>query len=177
MRFHAITGLLGAGLLAGCASRPQPPAPPPVRPPAAGIPAPTSAAPSPAAYVAAAASADLFIVRASELALQRSTSSAERRLAEMLVSEHKGMSAQLSMSGRRLNLLPSATLLPRHQTRLAALQASGNFAADYRRHVTAVHDELVRLHLSFAARGSSPTLRPVASAAAARVLRHLGDLR
>lgn len=177
MRFHAITGLVAAILLAGCASRPLPPAPPPVRAPAPAVTPPAAVAPSPAAYVAAAGSADLFIVRASELALQRLGPGAEHRRAEMMIGEHQGMSAQLSISGRRLNLLPSATLLPRHQGRLAALQGSTSFAADYRRQLLAVHEELLRLHGAMAATGSSPTLRPVASAAAARVRAHLIDLR
>lgn len=177
MRFQAITGLGAAALLAGCATRPQPPAPPPVQAPSPGLTAPAATAPSPAAYVAAAGSADLFIVRASELALQRLGPGADRRRAEMMIGEHQGMSAQLSISGRRLNLLPPAKLLPRHQERLAALQASSSFAADYRRTVAAVHEELLRLHDSMAAAGSSPTLRPVASAAAARVRAHLRELR
>lgn len=176
MRFNSIMALAGAGLLAGCGTRPQPPAPAPPVSPSVPAPAPEEAA-TPAAYLSAAASGDLFVVRASELALQRLPAGAERRRAEMLIGEHRGMAAQLSMAGRRLNLLPAATLLPRHQARLSALQASGDFAPDYHRHVLAVHEELSRLHLAFAARGSSPTLRPVASAAAARVLRHRSEIR
>lgn len=176
MRFHVTAGLAAAGLLAGCSTSRTAPPPPPVQPERPALP-PTSAAPAPAAYVSAAASADLFVVRASELASRRLAHGADRRLAEMLVREHQGMSAQLSLSGRRVNLLPSATLLARHRARLATLEASGNFAADYRRQMRAVHEELLSLHTGFAASGSSPTLRPVAAAAATRVRSHLAELR
>lgn len=176
MRFQAITSLTAAALLAGCASRPEPPAPP-ARGPAPGVIVPAPAAPSPAAYVSAAGSADLLVIRASELALQRSTSASDRRLAEMLIGEHRGMSAQLSLSGRRVNLMPGATLLPRHQARLDALGSAGDFASAYRRQMDSIHRELVQLHSGFAARGSSPTLRPVAAAAAAIIRRHLDQMR
>ena len=176
MRFHAITGLAAAALLAGCASRPQPPAPPPGRAPSPAVTAPALPAPTPAAYVDAAGSADLLVIRASELALQRLGAGADRGLAEAMIREHRGMSAQLSLSGRRVNLLPPATLLVRHQARLRALEGSANFAGEYRRLLRAVHEELLRLHSSFAARGSSPTLRPVASAAEARIRTHLARM-
>lgn len=167
--------VIAAAVLAGCASREQRPAPPR---PSQSIPVPpAAAAPAAAGYVSAAGSADLFVVRASELALQRLGPGAERTLADMLLRDHRGMSAQLSLSGRRVNLLPSATLLPRHQARLSALQASGDLAAEYRRQMIRVHEELSSLHTNFAARGSSPTLRPVAAAAAETIRRHLNDIR
>jgi putative membrane protein len=119
---------------------------------------------TPAAYVASASSIDLFIIGSSELALQRSTSPRVREVAQMMIAAHKGTSAQLSLEGRRLNLLPSATLSPRHQAMLNELQQSTNFDALYRQQQAAVHDEGVALHQQYAARGTSPTLRPVAAA-------------
>lgn len=163
--------------VAGCASGVQRQAPAPVRQPSVVRSVPAVVALAPAAYVAAAASADLFVVRASEIALQRLGSPSDRELAEILIRDHEGMSAQLSLSGRRLNLLPSATLLPEHQARLDALLASPRFDTAYRRQMIAVQQELLGLHDGFAARGSSPTLRPVASAAAQTVRRHLSRMR
>lgn len=178
MRFSPVAIALSALIVGGCATRPSAPPPPRVEPRPA--PAPSVAAPAlqPADYVEAAGSGDLLMVRASELALrQPNSSSSDRRLAELMIREHGGMSAQLSLSGRRVNLLPPASLLPRHQRRLSELESSASFAADYRRHIAAVHEELLRLHSAFAATGSSPTLRPVARAAAENVRRHLHELR
>ena len=48
-----------------------------------------------------------------------------------MIAAHKGTSAQLSLAGRRLNLLPSASLRPAEQAMLDALQTSGSFDSDY----------------------------------------------
>jgi putative membrane protein len=90
----------------------------------------------------------------------------------MMISAHKGTSSQLSLAGRRLNLLPSATLSPRYQAMLDSLQAAANFDAVYRQQQTAVHREAVALHSAYAARGTSPTLRPVAAAILPVLQRH-----
>jgi len=131
----------------------------------------------PADYMAAASSIDLFAIRASELALARSGNSRTRDFARTMIADHRGTSAQLSFGGRRLNLLPSATLLPAHQALLDELSGSDDFDATYRRQQLAVHRAAVKLHSDFAARGESPTLRAVARNAAPVERRHLDMLR
>lgn len=172
----AIAGLAVLGL-SGCASREEAP----------GAPAPRAAARArppvvirplfPADYMAAASSIDLFEIRSSELALTRATSSRSRDFARTMIADHQGTSAQLSFGGRRLNLLPSATLLPAHQAMLDELSASGDFDATYRRQQLAVHRAALKLHSDFAARGESPTLRTVARAVVAIERRHLDMMR
>ena len=117
---------------------------------------------SPADYVANAASIDLYVIKASELALQRSTATKVRDVAARLIEAHQGSSAQLSMAGRRLNLLPSAELQDRHRALLEQLYASANFDRDYAGQMLAVHQEAALLHSSYAAGGNSPTLSQVA---------------
>ena len=167
--FAAIAAVLS---LASCAreERPAPPAtsgrrpaPPPSRQPAV----------SEASFVAENGSIDLFVIRASELALQRSSSSRVREFAERMIADHKGTSAQLSLEGRRLNLLPSATLRPREQSMLDSLQASSRFDAEYVRDMRVVHQRAVSIDAAYAANGQSPTLRPVAAAALPTEQRHL----
>jgi putative membrane protein len=94
-----------------------------------------------------------------------------------MIADHKGTSAQLSLAGRRLNLLPSASLLPRHQAMIDELSASGDFDAIYHRQQIAVHQAALKLHSDFAARGESATLRPVAKNAVPIVRRHLDMMR
>lgn len=118
---------------------------------------------SASAYVAMASSIDLFQVKSAELALERAQDPANRAFAERALSAHQGTSAQLSMAGRRLNLLPGATLDPQHQAMLDALQATGDFDNIYRAQQNIVLQEGVRLHSNYAKSGSSPTLRPVAA--------------
>ena len=169
--------LIALLLAAGCAREEQPrsPAPPPrvslIRPraPAASI--------TPAQYVAQASSIDLFLIGASELALQKSSNPRTREFAQIEIAGHKGTSAQLSLEGRRLNLLHSATLSQRHQAMLNSLEAATDFDGIYRRDELAVHQEAEALHSRYATSGTSPTLRPVAQVVLPIVERHLRMLK
>lgn len=159
--------------LAGCA-REQRPAPHPYTPPRPPSPRPLQTpAESEAAFVSENGSIDLFVIRSSELALERSTSPRVRDFARTMIDDHKGTSAQLSLEGRRLNLLPSATLRPAEQAMLDQLEASTRFDADYVRDQRLVHQQAVALDSAYAANGRSPTLRPVAAAALPIEQRHL----
>lgn len=156
---------LAFALVSACGSPPQKVEP--IR--QASIPRPQRpgiAAISPADYVTNASAIDLYVIKASELALQRSTTMKVREVAMRLIAAHNGSSAQLSFGGRRLNLLPSAELQPRHRAMLEQLYSSPNFDADYARQMRAVHQEAARLHSSYAASGTSPTLIPIAKALA-----------
>ena len=118
---------------------------------------------SAASYVAMASSIDLYQVKSAQLALERAHDPGNRAFAERALSAHQGTSAQLSMAGRRLNLLPSAALDPEHQAMLDALNATSDFDNTYRAQQNIVLQEGVKLHSSYAKSGSSPTLRPVAA--------------
>lgn len=171
----AILGLsLFALSLSGCAPKKRPPAPRP----GTAIPAPPMGASiSAARYVEQASSSALLSLRSSELALTRARGTRLRAFAEASVRDQRGISAQLSFAGRRLNLLPTATLSPRHQSLVDALAASGDFDATYRRQQAIVLGEAHELHDDYARAGTSPTLRPVAAMAAPILRRHLGQLR
>lgn len=132
---------------------------------------------SSAAYVAMASSIDLFQVKSAQLALERAHDPANRAFAQRALSAHQGTSAQLSLAGRRLNLLPSATLNPEHQAMLDALAATSDFDNTYRSQQNIVLQEGLRLHSSFAKSGQSPTLRPVAANAESAMRANLQALR
>jgi putative membrane protein len=138
--------------------------------------APTAAA-TPAAYIASASSIELFEILSSELALKRARTKRVREFAEMVLDTHKGASMQLSLAGRRLNLLPSATLSPTHESMLNQLRAAPDFDGLYRRQQLAVHQDALRIHSSYAALGASPTLRPVAQSMVPVFRRYLRLLR
>jgi putative membrane protein len=146
-------------ILSGCATKTPAPQP---RPPATETGRPIRGPVSPATYVAQAASIDLFVIRSSELALSRASNSAVRDAATRLIASHRGTAAQLSFAGRRLNLLPGATLLPQHQVLLDELSSSSDFDRSWVRIQRSVHGEALALHSDYARRGTSPTLRPVA---------------
>ena len=130
--------------LTGCATRPSGPAPSepsrtrPARPLIETI--------SAATYIAQAASIDLFVVRSSELAQLRAVDPRLRNAANTLLAEHRGLASQLSFAGRRLNLLPGATLLPQHEAMLDELSASSSFDQTYLRQQRAIHGAALSLH-------------------------------
>ena len=130
-----------------------------------------------AAYVAMAASIDLYEIQSAQLALERSQDPANRAFAQRALAAHEGTSAQLSMAGRRLNLLPSPNLEPEHQAMLDALRTTPDFDNTYRAQQAILHREGVALHSSYATRGDSPTLRPVAKNAEAVMRRNQEVLR
>ena len=117
---------------------------------------------SAAAYVAAASSIDYYEIQAAELALQRAQDPANRAFAQRSLTAHRGTSAQLSMAGRRLNLLPTATLTPEHQAMLDALKLTPDFDNTYRAQQAILLKQGISLHGNFARSGKSPTLKPVA---------------
>jgi putative membrane protein len=157
--------------LAACAREQQAPAP--ATPSPVLRPAPRLPSLSAAAFVSANGSIDLFVIRSSELALRRSSSNRIRDFAARMIQAHKGTSAQLSFAGRRLNLLPSATLRPSEQAMLDSLQTSSRFDAEYVRDQRIVHQQAVAIDRAYAGAGRSPTLRPVAKAALPIEQRHL----
>ena len=166
----AFVACVGTMVVGGCASRQiPPPAPAPVP-----FPAQRSApALPPAQFVSAVGSADLFIERACALAAYRAGSPSVRQSAMMILQEHRQLSAELSLSARRLNLLPAASLPPDLLGQLERLQASSNFDDDFRAAIRAQHRRLVALLNSFARDRSSPTLRQTAVAILPAERRHL----
>ena len=171
--FRTVTAIAIVITLAACA-REERPAPPPQVPARGALPRPSpGTAISEADFVFENGSIDLFAIRSSELALQRSSSARIRDFAQTMIEDHKGTSAQLSLEGRRLNLLPSATLRPSEQVMFDSLTSSSRFDADYVRDQRIVHQKAIALDAAYAANGSSPTLRPVAAAALPIEQRHL----
>lgn len=173
-----IAFLLPLSLIACGGGREAATAPAPALPPYSATTS-VSATPtiSAAAYLSNAASIDLFEIRSANVALQRSNNARVREFANMMIAAHRGTSAQLSLAGRRLNLLPGAHLNAKHEAMMAQLVATEDFDAAYRRLQIEVHEEALALHRAFATRGGSPTLRPIATAAVPIIERHLRILR
>ena len=154
--------MAAALILAGCATRP----PPPSRP---GPPVIVAPAPIPLGaeeYMKLESSRSLLVVRASELAVKRSSSGNVRQLASRLRRDHIGIASQLNLAGRRLNLLPSASLLRLDQVLLDGLSRAPDFDSAYRRTMRGAVENCISSHAAYAQAGGSPTLRPVARFAA-----------
>lgn len=160
-------------LLAGCGPQQQPATPAHSAPRPVSRPQAQPRSISPADYVARAGAIDLYEIEAAKLALRVSGRKTVREFATMMLQAHEGTSGQLSLAGRRLNLLPSVVLANPFAQRLAQLREAADFDSAYKNQQLAVHREAVAIHSAYAARGTSPTLRPVASAALPVMQRHL----
>ena len=168
--------LVAVAALAGCARRevPPPSAPAP-RPPA--VAEPDRALPAPQAYVVTASSLDQLMIRAADLAQIRARDARLRDFAAQVKRDHQAIAAQLSFAGRRINQLPTGRLLDNHAQRLAALEASGDFDSAYRREMARSLSAAFEYHDRYAARGDSPTLKPVARFAADTIAGNVRRLR
>ena len=129
------------------------------------------------AYVTSAASFHLFVIRAAELAATRARDPRVQAQARAELSDHRGLGAQLSFAGRRLNLLPPVAMWKSDAEDLATLAASADFDAAYKRAMIGRHAHHLKISRELAARSASPTLRPVARNAADVLARHLAQLR
>jgi putative membrane protein len=111
------------------------------------------------------------------LVLNRSGDPDATALAARMLRDHRGLAGQLSLSGRRLNMLPASTLRPREQSWLTQLEAEADPAAAYHQQMEQAHQHSLALHAGFSQRGTSPTLRGVAANAAQVEKRHWTELR
>ena len=132
---------------------------------------------NPAQYMSMASSASLYVIRASELIAGRQGDSGLGTMARRFASEQEGVGSQLSFAGRRLNLLPQATLAPDNQRMLDALTTSSDPAGTYVRQMSELLPRLAAFHRQYQRYGTSPTLRPVAAMAAPVFEREAAQLR
>lgn len=126
-----------------------------------------------AAFVATAASSDMYEIESSRLALQRSRAPMLRMHAEMMIRDHTDMSAQLKAAAASAGLGVPVQMLPMHAQMLADLQRSTNFDATYRAQQISSHREALALMDRYARRGDVPRLRGVAAAAVPVIRGHL----
>ena len=166
-----VAGLLACAAAAGCASSDRSSPASPSRP-AAVSPIVKSAVPSASDYVGRAGSLDLFVLRSSELALQRASSAKVRDAARSTIAVHQGTSAQLAFASRRLGLTVSPVLQPSEQQMFDQLQSGAEFDRTYAAQQKLVHRQALELHKAYAAGGTSPTLKPVASFVVTRLRDH-----
>jgi len=127
------------------------------------------------AYFAEATAADLFLIRAADIAIQR-PGSRSRGTALQAKQRHEGLAAQLALAGRRLNLLPSRVLPAEYQQMLAQLMSASDFDRAYVAQQRQVLGRTLKLHQAYARSGQSPTLRPVAEFGATTILAEIKRL-
>mgnify|MGYP002777028608 CR=1 FL=1 len=129
------------------------------------------------AFVAMAASSDMFEIESSRMALQRTQDPMLRMHAEMMIRDHTNMSAQLRAAAQSAGLGVPMQMLPMHAAMLNELSRSSNFDSTYRRQQIVSHEQSLALMDNYARRGDVPQLRGVAAAAVPVVRGHLDHIR
>ena len=156
----ALVAALGGLSLSACATAP-------------GMSMSPAAAP---AFVAMAASSDLYEIQSSRLALQRTQVPMLRMHAEMMIRDHTNTTAQLKAAAASAGLGVPAQMVPMHAQMLNELSRSANFDATYRAQQLSSHRQALALHENYARRGDVPQLRGVAAAAVPVVRGHLDHI-
>ncbi|MCU6456130.1 DUF4142 domain-containing protein [Sphingomonas sp. A2-49] len=142
-----------------------PPPPPPAE-------AKTSAMP----YVMAAGMSDLYEINSSEIALQKSQTTAIRSFATMLIKHHKMTTIATMKAAKKAGLTPTPPILDAGATAsIAELQAAapGDFDRIYVGQQIPAHQAALDLHQSYAASGGKAPLRMSARAAVPIVKKHI----
>lgn len=156
----ALIAALGGLSLSACATAP-------------GMSMSPTAAP---AFVAMAASSDLYEIQSSRLALQRTQVPMLRMHAEMMIRDHTNTTAQLKAAAASAGLGVPVQMVPMHAQMLNELSRSANFDATYRAQQISSHRQALALHENYARRGDVPQLRGVAAAAVPVVRGHLDHI-
>ena len=129
------------------------------------------------AFVAMAASSDMFEIESSRLALQRSQNPMLRMHAEMMIRDHSNMSTQLKAAAAGAGLGVPLQMLPLHAGLMDQLARSPNFDATYRSQQVTSHQNALAMMNAYARRGDVPGLRGVAAAAVPVVRGHLDHIQ
>ena len=171
MRKLAILLLGGAMAVAACATNPPPPPAPP-----APVVDPNNPLFAPG-FLAQAGSANQWEILSSQLALQASQNAAVRNYANLLISDHTRLGAQVTAAAQSAGLtMPPPALLPAQQAALDQLRAAGTgpgFDMAYRQAQIDAHNQAIALMQNYSAGGDVPALRSAAAGAIPLVQMHL----
>jgi putative membrane protein len=129
-------------------------------------------------FVGAAASTDRYEIAAAKLALTRTSRSAVKAFAQMMIRDHTASTAKLTaaIAASRQPLTPPRDLPADMQADLATLRtASGaDFDRAYIGQMVDTHDHALQTMQSYAIDGSVPALKSFAAAVTPVVQSHLG---
>ena len=130
-------------------------------------------------YVQMAASSDMYEIQSSQLAASRAQNTQMRSFANMMIRDHTNTTQQLTAAASAAGITPPMAMLPMHAQMVERLQArtGADFDREYARQQRMAHQQAVALHSNYAARGDTPALRAVASAAVPIVTQHLQVVR
>jgi putative membrane protein len=132
------------------------------------------------AYVMKAGAGDLYEIRSSQIALQKSRDREVRRFAQMMITHHTRTTQKTKAAARASGFMPRPPVLEPMQARMIAeLRQAGRNDIDrlYVDQQRTAHDMALALHQNYAQRGDKAPLRRTARAAVPIVRQHIDMLR
>jgi putative membrane protein len=124
-----------------------------------------------------AASANLWEIQSSRLALQVSANPAIRGFAEMILADHTQLAGVMAAAGKEAGVLPQPpeALMPVDQAKMDQLRGTPavSFDAAYRNMQVSAHQQAIQLFENYATAGDNAVLRAMASQAIPMLQRHL----
>jgi putative membrane protein len=126
-------------------------------------------------FAATAASSDMFEIRSSELALQKSQTSAVKEFAQMMIKDHTEASKNLMAAAKQDGIAVPGEMAEKHAAQVKALSgAEGEaFDAAYLDAQLAGHKEALALMTNYAKDGDAAALKAHAQKTAPIVQMHL----
>ncbi|HEX8301567.1 DUF4142 domain-containing protein [Sphingomonas sp.] len=128
------------------------------------------------AYVMKAGASDLYEIRSSRIALQKSRNREVRALATMLISHHQMTTRDVTAAARRDRLRPMPPMLEPHQRAMINelnRTGRGGFDRAFLDQQRTAHQEALQLHMNFSERGNAQALRRAAATAVPIIQRHI----
>jgi putative membrane protein len=132
------------------------------------------------AYVGKAGAGDLYEIRSSEIAVQRTRDPRVRALARMLITDHNRSTQQVLAAARASGLRPGPAMLePAQRGMIGELQRApaARFDRVYLAQQITAHQQALNLHGRYARTGDLPALRRVAAGIVPVVQGHLAQAR
>jgi putative membrane protein len=119
----------------------------------------------PEKFAATAASANMFEIESSELALEQATTDEVRQFAQQMIDDHTLAGEKMKAAADEDGITPPTTMAEKEQSQLEELQAAEGAAFEeaYLTAQVAAHDEAVELFGSFAENGEDSALRTFAA--------------
>lgn len=130
-------------------------------------------------FAAQAASSDMFEIRSSELAQDKSQSDEVRAFADQMIADHTAASEKLKAAAATSGVEVPAEMLDKHQSQVSELEGLDGEAFDdaYVEAQVAAHEEALALMQGYAENGDDEALKAHAAATAPVIEGHLGHVR
>jgi putative membrane protein len=126
-------------------------------------------------FAATAASSDMFEIRSSEVALQKSQTAAVKEFAQMMINDHTKASKELMAAAQQDGVTVPAEMTEKHATQILTLKdgSAASFDASYIKAQLAAHEEALNLMTSYAQGGDGKALKAHAQKTAPVIQMHL----